>query len=305
MGPTFAAKGYHFVAIDLPGHGSSMWNADGIYSVGAWAMNIMQAIDALGWKKCLIVAHSAGQGIATMAAGMCPERFVGCVCIDGFGMWNHAFDMRTGEAVSATEINRYYKFGYNSMVKLNSKKSGKRYDSFGAAVNARIQAVGNYPGNQTIKQSSAEVLTRRGTKTNSDGTVQFNHDVRANNFGTMQVLTLAQTMTFLDNLPPTLVLLAEYGFPDTRAAAAEKKKLLKKARVQMLDVQGTSHHLHMDEPERIAKLIFEFVTNEISDQDWQAQSEGTSAELLPPTDEFFAGPAKITNAFAPKVKAKL
>ena len=133
-------------------------------------MNIMQAVDALKWDRCLLIAHSAGQGIATMAAGMCPQRFVGVVCIDGFGMWNFAHDMRTGEAVSANQMARYFKFGYSSMVKLNTKKGGKVYDSFGAAVSARIQAVINYPGRQTIKQSSAEVLTRRGTKTNGDGT---------------------------------------------------------------------------------------------------------------------------------------
>jgi len=27
-----------------------------------------------------------------MAAGICPERFVGCILLDGFGMWNHSFD---------------------------------------------------------------------------------------------------------------------------------------------------------------------------------------------------------------------
>jgi pimeloyl-ACP methyl ester carboxylesterase len=217
-------------------------------------------------------------------------------------MWNHAIDMRTGEAVSADEISRYYKFGYRSMVKLSGKKAGKVYDSFDAAVRARVQAVANYPGHQTIHESSAQVLTQRGTKTNSNGTVQFSHDVRANNFGTMQVLTLKQTMSFLANLPPTLVLMAEYGFPNSREGAFERAKLLDATRVQVQNVDGTSHHLHLDEPERIAKLILSWAGSELGgDKAWEVEPvqthpiwpgkpQANATDMMPPTDEFFAGP---------------
>lgn len=96
VGPIFAAAGYELVAIDLPGHGHSPWKPDGIYSLLSQAASIAQALDALGWSSCTMLAHSLGCSYATVVVGALPGRFAACVFIEGFSGFGLSFAVDFG-----------------------------------------------------------------------------------------------------------------------------------------------------------------------------------------------------------------
>jgi len=190
-------------------------------------------------------------------------------------------------------MHRYLRFGYHSQQVLNKKDKVKQYKDFEAALQARIQAVKDYPGDQSIERHSAISLTRRGTQTNFDGTVEFIHDLRANNFGTMQVLTVDQTINFLERLPHNLVLMAERGFPEGHKGAQDRLSKLKSKLTTVIEVPGTSHHLHLDVPELISDLIIKWMeSNGIElqfGQSFACLGASPKKEVVPVTSEFFVG----------------
>lgn len=91
VGPIFAAAGYELVALDLPGHGHSPWKSDGIYSLLSQSASVVQALDALGWSSCTMLAHSLGCSYATVAVGAFPERFTACIFIEGFSGFGFSY----------------------------------------------------------------------------------------------------------------------------------------------------------------------------------------------------------------------
>lgn len=72
----------HGVAVDLPGHGGSDLAADGDYSVSAQAAAIGAAVDGLGLRRPILVAHSLGALAAIDYAGRHPRRVAGLLLVD-------------------------------------------------------------------------------------------------------------------------------------------------------------------------------------------------------------------------------
>ncbi|MFJ6323296.1 MULTISPECIES: alpha/beta fold hydrolase [unclassified Rhizobium] len=69
-------------AIDFRGHGHSAAAANQEYSFSARAEDALAVVDALGWDRFLIVAHSGGGAAALALAGAHPERVRGVLLID-------------------------------------------------------------------------------------------------------------------------------------------------------------------------------------------------------------------------------
>jgi pimeloyl-ACP methyl ester carboxylesterase len=67
------AGSYWMVAPDLLGHGESA-KPRGDYSVGAYANLVRDLLDALGVRRCTIVGHSLGGGVAMQFVYQFPER---------------------------------------------------------------------------------------------------------------------------------------------------------------------------------------------------------------------------------------
>ncbi|MEV0253951.1 alpha/beta hydrolase [Streptomyces sp. NPDC050732] len=74
-GPRLAALGWHVVAPDLRGHGSSEWSADGGYDLGQFADDIRALVTAIGGRPVLVGASLGGLG-SLLAAGEPPGAAV-------------------------------------------------------------------------------------------------------------------------------------------------------------------------------------------------------------------------------------
>lgn len=73
VAPAFADR-FHVIALDQRGHGESQWPVPPAYSTRDFSEDLLHALDALGWKGVILVAHSMGGHNAMAFAGWHPER---------------------------------------------------------------------------------------------------------------------------------------------------------------------------------------------------------------------------------------
>lgn len=78
-----ADLGWHAVAPDQRGHGSSHQPADeAAYSFEAYATDLLGLLDALGWERTVVLGHSMGGMVVQTAVLRAPERFEALVLMD-------------------------------------------------------------------------------------------------------------------------------------------------------------------------------------------------------------------------------
>ena len=70
------------VALDQRGFGESGWSAAGDYSVTAFAGDLINLLDHLGWRRAVLMGHSMGGRNATYCAAENPARVAGLVLVD-------------------------------------------------------------------------------------------------------------------------------------------------------------------------------------------------------------------------------
>lgn len=73
------------ITVDLPGHGRSSKEA-GDYSLGALASVLRDLLDHLGARRCILVGHSLGGGIALQFAYQFPERLAALALVSSGGL---------------------------------------------------------------------------------------------------------------------------------------------------------------------------------------------------------------------------
>jgi len=70
------------VALDQRGFGESGWSPAGDYSVTAFADDMINLLDHLGWERTVLMGHSMGGRNATFCAAQNPARVAGLILVD-------------------------------------------------------------------------------------------------------------------------------------------------------------------------------------------------------------------------------
>lgn len=76
--------GIRVVALDFSGHGHSA-HSPGDYALWDYCHDVLDAAEALGLERLILLAHSMGAGVACLTAAALPERLERLVLIDGLG----------------------------------------------------------------------------------------------------------------------------------------------------------------------------------------------------------------------------
>ncbi len=224
----------NLIAIDLPGHGLSDHLNSAIYNPLEYAANVLELAESQGWEQFHLIGHSLGGTLASLIAGIHPEKIARLVLIDAIGPLPASAEQTRGD------VARY----------LSTYLKGKEHPVYRTrfqAVKARIQLA-------DILAETAETLIERDLK-EVPGGYSWRHDVRLK-YPTVLALSEEEILEFLRNIKaPTLLVKA------ARTALREEfypRRIDSVPDLTQVTFAG-GHHLHMENADPVAAAIREFL----------------------------------------------
>lgn len=239
--------GIELVAVDLPGHGASAHLPPGAdYSFAAAVNAVLDVADALGWERFQLLGHSMGAGISSLVAAACPQRVQRLVAIEALGALAEVPERtvsRLRDAIAASRALR--------------GKSLRVFPDIAIAVRARMAAGANV--GSRLEERAARLLVERGVAP-VEGGFTWSSDPRLT-LPTMQRMTEPQIRDLVSGIEcPTRVIFADPAQPYLPDALRRDRAGLL-PRGELIVIEG-GHHLHMEQPERIAQVIGDFFVGE-------------------------------------------
>lgn len=230
-------KDFRLIAIDFPGHGLSSHAPIGCYfHFVDYIADVINIMDQLSLSKCALLGHSLGAGIASIVAGVVPERVSALGLIDGIGPIS----------VSESQMPDLMRKSISEYSQLSNKQL-THYSNKEEAVLARLSA-------SKMLKTSVELLVSRGLKDTGQGFI-WRTDPRL----TLKPLVLfaeSQIAPFLKNISSATCLLRPApGWPFDEKVFTNRVNLLQKVEVHR--IKG-DHHIHMDSPEIVGPILNEF-----------------------------------------------
>ncbi len=231
--------GIRLVALDLSGHGESDARPpSSFYHFVDWVGDVMEVANALGWQEFSLLGHSMGASVACLVAGAAPERVQKLALIEGLG--------------PMTAPPRSFPDRLQSWLEQRSKgaAAARHWPDFDAAVDARVAA-----SVMPLARSSAERLMTRAVEQTSDG-IRLRTDPRLS-WTSPLMLTEAHVLAVLAKVQcPTQLICASKGMGPVFDSLEPRKDAIKDLRVVHVD---GGHHVHLDDPEPVAKVVREFL----------------------------------------------
>lgn len=228
---------YHFIAIDLPGHGHSSHLPPGSnYHFIDGIFTIIQIIDALNLKKVHLLGHSLGACLGSIVAGVAPDRISTLSLIEGLGPLTHPED------TACKQLTQYLSF-----IQEPRLKNVKGYPDFEMAALARSKK--GY-----VSLEIARSLCQRGLVEKKNH-FYWRHDSRLLVPSPLQ-MTEEQVMSCLQQIEAqTCLFWASNGFSYNYELMQKRIRSVKNLTIERLE---GGHHVHMEQPEAIAALLVAF-----------------------------------------------
>lgn len=232
---------FDVVALDLPGHGASAHRVAGYdYAFVDWIHDALDAMDALGWDDADWLGHSMGGAISCAVAAAAPSRVRKLALIEALGPVAgdpSVAGKRLADAVTARRALR--------------ERPPRRIADVETAVAARLAASAMTP-------AAARLIVERNLRP-FDGGFAWRSDPRLTLPSSLR-LTEDTVQSILRAIrAPVLVVAAEPSPPYFTPATREARiACLDDARVEVI---AGGHHLHMEQPERVARSLLEFLVS--------------------------------------------
>lgn len=236
--------GVHLLAPDLVGHGhSDHLPPAASYHLADTCRWVVALADAMGWQRFALLGHSMGAAAACITAAALPERLAGLVLLDGLGplaLTPEQEVTRLRQLFSMTEAPKRRTFaGLDGVMRLR-------------------QRLGRFP----LSREAAALITQRGVLP-VEGGYRWRHDERLKGPST-HYYSAEQSEGVLRAIEtPTLLLTASDGALSGWEGFERRKGCIRQLQHRILP---GGHHLHMEEPQAVAALINDFLS--------QRQGEG-------------------------------
>lgn len=230
---------FYLIAIDFPGHGLSSHLPEGCYyHFFDGIFTLLELIKALQLEKIHVLGHSMGACIASLLAGVAPKQILSLYLIEALGPFSAPSES------AAKQLSDYAHF----LIHKHHKKS-KGYNAFEHAVLARAQK--GY-----VSLDIAQRLCERGLF-EQDGRFYWRHDTRLMTPTPLR-MTEEQVLSCLRGIEAkTHLLIAENGFSFDEAIMRNRIKSVKN--IVLEQIHG-GHHIHMEDPKEVGKLLIQFYT---------------------------------------------
>lgn len=229
---------YTLIAIDLPGHGQSAHlPQSNYYHFIDGISHLLAIIKALDLHDFVLIGHSLGGCLASMAAPVLADDLSKLILIDALGPLSSL----------ASESFEHYQDYINKLPMLR-KKSKRYYQSIDEA--AQVRAQKGY-----LSPELTRIIASRGL-TQSDKGYTWSHDDRLLLPSPLR-LSEDQVLPFLANIAsPTLLISADQGFQYDKGKALKRIQLV--PALEVIELSG-GHHIHMEAPELCADTIKTFI----------------------------------------------
>ncbi len=228
----FLPKEWNLIALDFPGHGHSDHRPAGMtYQLGDGVLDTLRVADHLGWKRFSLLTHSLGGGVGTLLAGAFPERIEKLILLDALG------------PLSALPNETPLRLAELYRLEIKERRPAPVYPDLQTMVRARLQVGG-------LSSESATLLIERSVRP-VEGGYAWRSDRRLR--FPSQRYTEEQVLAFFDRIQcPTFAVFAEQGVVLTRLDWEKRAGRIRG--LQWKRIPG-EHHVHMDAPEAVAKII--------------------------------------------------
>ncbi|XP_072941412.1 serine hydrolase-like protein [Epargyreus clarus] len=249
----FLPEKFHYVGLDLPGHGKSDAFPTGVALtrlVPVSAIDIV--IKHLKWKKFVYIGHSMGAELGLFYNILNLNKISKLILLD----------VRPGlQRLQISDLPYYFKTFYNEYYSHYSKYNiDDRTYSKERALEAVMKARG-------MTKAQAEVILERNLKEVGEDTYKLSWDKRQKIIAPSNFPQEYYMEIFSKNTPPSLFINAtessEQFYSKGKDAAnnilAHLKKKVKY--VSMVDVHG-GHDVHFTNPERIEKYVVDFLNKD-------------------------------------------
>ncbi|MDP2241809.1 MAG: alpha/beta hydrolase [Burkholderiales bacterium] len=234
---------WHVIAPDWRGFGLSAWAREGYWFPDYYAdLDALLALYTAG-QPAQLVGHSMGGIIASAYAGIRPDRVARVVSLEGFGL------ARTQPADAPGRYQRW-------LDELAAEPRFRIYDSY-ATLAARLRR-----DNPRLSDDKAQFIARAWAHEAAPDQVEMLSDPRHKNanpvlFRIEELLACWRKVT-----APVLWVFARESagtgyLKDTPEQLAERKGAFRDYHEAWVDDAG--HMLHHDQPQRLARIIEEFI----------------------------------------------
>jgi len=238
------SRDWHVIAPDWRGFGLSDWVREGY-----WFPDYYADLEALAdhyqpGEPVRLVGHSMGGVIASIYAGIRPDRVARLVSMEGLGLARHAPDQAPV---------RYAQW----LDQLKDPPAFKPYRSFDE-VAARLRKT-----NARLSEEHAAFLARHWAKQLPGGEVVLHSDPRHKTFNPYLFRIDEAIACWRRVTAPVLLVSGQQSniparMKDTPEQLAERKGAFRDRREVELDECG--HMMHHDQPQRLARIIEDFFT---------------------------------------------
>jgi pimeloyl-ACP methyl ester carboxylesterase len=228
---------YYFIAMDLPGHGySSHLPAGNHYHFIDGVFTVVEVINALKLNSVHLLGHSLGACIASIVAGIAPAHVRSLALFEGLG------PLTSPEESAHKQLTRFL-----STLSPHTSKAPKGYHDFASAAHAR--SIKGY-----VSLEIAARLCERGLN-QEQGLYFWRHDKRLLSSSPLQ-MTENQVLSCLKEIQAkTFLLLAKQGFAFNTELMRHRMNSVRNLTIQLTE---GGHHIHMEQPDYVAKLLLEF-----------------------------------------------
>jgi pimeloyl-ACP methyl ester carboxylesterase len=244
-----AFAGRHaFVAADFRGFGASEWEPHGY-----WFPNYLADLDMLldivsPQEPAIVIGHSMGGNVASLYAGVRPERIRKLVNIEGLGLPRTSPDQAPA---------RYREW----LEQLRTAPSFASYSSF-------EQLAGFLVGrNPRLPPAHAQFIARAWARETAPGRVEIRSDPRHKVINAVLYRREEVEACWRRITAPVLLLVAEHSEFRTRLGeeASDEKLHSLLANLSLVTIAGAGHMMHHEQPVAVARAIEQFLSTRAED----------------------------------------